>query len=446
MVGMPAPSGKRLLFFAYYFPPLGGAGSQRALSFARHLPAHGWEVVVVTPREGVYGLDSSFPMLALPGVCIVRTGTFEPAVLVRRLLGKGRASGGGTGGSYVDEVEVGTLGHALRQWVRRRLYFPDSSRGWVRSAVAAARKVHRKTPVTAVLSSSPPVSGHLAAMRFSKEQGIPWVADWRDLWVEHLDRAAPRLPESLALDREILGTADGLTAVTASLGQLLRMKKPRGPVRTVRNGFEPEDFSSTPPPAFGEEGFRIVYTGTVYSPEEQYLGAFLEALRQVNEEGGGKRVRLRILGKVHPESMELVRRSDPGGAVDLAGFVSHEETIRSIQQADLLFVMTTTRTDRSGLAEVPAKTYEYLAARRPILVLTEEGSETQRVLKGLVGVWFRGFRDVEGIRSAIREAMAFRPVPLPSWDGLAAYSRGSQAAALAGLLDEVSAARTGATP
>ncbi len=105
--------------------------------------------------------------------------------------------------------------------------------------------------------------------------------------------------------------------------------------------------------------------------------------------------------------------------------------------------MTTLRREHAGLVEVPAKTYEYLAARRPILVLTEEGSEAKRLLEGLPGVWIREFGDRSGIRAALEEAMAFRPVPLPPWDGLPSFTRGTQAGVLAGLLDEVAGARAG---
>ena len=35
-----------VLFLAYFFPPLGGGGTQRSVGFARHLPTFGYEPVV----------------------------------------------------------------------------------------------------------------------------------------------------------------------------------------------------------------------------------------------------------------------------------------------------------------------------------------------------------------------------------------------------------------
>ncbi|MBZ0153624.1 MAG: hypothetical protein K8J09_19030, partial [Planctomycetes bacterium] len=43
----------RALIVAYYFPPKGGAGTQRFAKFAKFLPAHGVEPVVLTVDEGL---------------------------------------------------------------------------------------------------------------------------------------------------------------------------------------------------------------------------------------------------------------------------------------------------------------------------------------------------------------------------------------------------------
>ena len=39
---------RRVLFLAYHFPPIGGAGVQRSVGFVRHLREFGYEPVVVT--------------------------------------------------------------------------------------------------------------------------------------------------------------------------------------------------------------------------------------------------------------------------------------------------------------------------------------------------------------------------------------------------------------
>ena len=43
---------RRVLFLAYHFPPIGGAGVQRSVKFVRYLPSFGYEPLVVTGTRG----------------------------------------------------------------------------------------------------------------------------------------------------------------------------------------------------------------------------------------------------------------------------------------------------------------------------------------------------------------------------------------------------------
>jgi len=42
---------RRVLIITYLFPPSGGVGPPRYAGYARHLPAHGFEVSVIAPRN-----------------------------------------------------------------------------------------------------------------------------------------------------------------------------------------------------------------------------------------------------------------------------------------------------------------------------------------------------------------------------------------------------------
>ena len=60
---------KRVLFIAYYFPPLGGSGVQRSLKFVKYLPKFNFEPIVVTVKEGhnfAYDANMINPFKALP--------------------------------------------------------------------------------------------------------------------------------------------------------------------------------------------------------------------------------------------------------------------------------------------------------------------------------------------------------------------------------------------
>lgn len=47
--------GRKVLFIAYYFPPVAGGGVQRLAKFVKYLPAAGWLPVVLTVQILILG-------------------------------------------------------------------------------------------------------------------------------------------------------------------------------------------------------------------------------------------------------------------------------------------------------------------------------------------------------------------------------------------------------
>ena len=63
-----------VLMLAFHFPPFAqSTGGQRVLSFARHLPRHGWNPIVLTAREKAYPeIDPSSLAQLPPDLEVVR--------------------------------------------------------------------------------------------------------------------------------------------------------------------------------------------------------------------------------------------------------------------------------------------------------------------------------------------------------------------------------------
>ena len=77
---------RRVLIFAYFFPPLGGAGVQRIAKFAKYLPEQGWLPTVVTVRARDYWMsDPSLEGELGSRVAVVRTRSLTGLALMRRL-------------------------------------------------------------------------------------------------------------------------------------------------------------------------------------------------------------------------------------------------------------------------------------------------------------------------------------------------------------------------
>ncbi len=144
---------KTVLLLADHFPPIGGAGAQRAVNLVRHLPALGWVPIVVTSSGGARDFWS-------PN---------DPA-LERELPADLR-------------VERVTTPHTPRVQARleRLLALPRSfGRNFAEQAAAVSADLRSRVDV--LLCEFGSYNLAQSAIRLSGDLGIPWVADLQDPW------------------------------------------------------------------------------------------------------------------------------------------------------------------------------------------------------------------------------------------------------------------------
>jgi hypothetical protein len=79
---------RRLLVLAYFFPPMGGGGTQRTVKLVRYLEPAGWRSTVVTTRDPRYWiLDPSLLEDVPPSTEVLRVSGWTPSAGIR-LLGR----------------------------------------------------------------------------------------------------------------------------------------------------------------------------------------------------------------------------------------------------------------------------------------------------------------------------------------------------------------------
>ena len=76
---------KKLLLITYHFPPSAASGTFRLLGFTRHLPAFGWQPLVVAPPSLPW--EPLDPQLVdeIPAEAIVRQVPYPASSLLRVL-------------------------------------------------------------------------------------------------------------------------------------------------------------------------------------------------------------------------------------------------------------------------------------------------------------------------------------------------------------------------
>jgi glycosyltransferase involved in cell wall biosynthesis len=233
------------------------------------------------------------------------------------------------------------------------------------------------------------------------------------------------------------------------------------PVYTITNGFDGADFDGTAPPR-GDGAFRIVHAGFVHVRDDrshrpamilrQLLGGAVRGL------DAGTRSHVYLLQAVKDV---LARRPDLTGRLEvhLAGILSeadravpgfelvtahgylpHDETVALLRSADLLFLPMHELPEGRRARIIPGKTYEYLAARRPILAAVPDGDVRDLLTEAGNGFVVRP-KDVKGMARVIvaeaDRALAGEPPRGPSEDVLRRYERRELTARLAEVFEQV---------
>jgi len=369
----------------YNFPPLGGIASVRAARMGSHLKEFGWTPVIVAPRAAAYHEDRS---LALPDAEVIRTASVEWAKIRKRTKPFGSANG------TTESLE--RLSKPLRRLVHRGLYVPDAQIGWYPFALRAARQALRREPVHALFSSSPPVSAHLIARRLHAESGLPWMAEFRDLWTDWQSNGAWRQRLDERIETAIVANATAIVTVSPTYASVLRGRGARA-VYVITNGFDPEDFSAHN----GAADDVLTYVGTYY-PQSQDLGTVLKAFGALKGVGILPSCRLQIVGDFLNDLARLVDDAQLGNAVEWTGFVSHEESIRRILASRALLLAGSVVSCEPVLrGHIPGKTFEYLGSGRPILFAGDLTTDVAVMLRPFANVRLVAQGDFHAARVAL---------------------------------------------
>jgi len=416
---------RRFLMIAYYYPPMGDGGVFRSLKFSRYLPEHGWAPVVLCGEAGDYWVRDESLMDQVPAEAELHPLAGLTGLGILRRLG-GRASI-----SQKGRRSSGRYG--LLRKLSDFLLFPDSYAGWARPALRRGRELLAAGDIDLIYSTGPPDTVHRVGARLSRETGLPWVADFRDLWYNlHLKR--PPTPwhrrRHERAEAEVLARA-GVVTVTEGWRRLLEKRGGR-PVTLIRNGFDPADFEGIEESEPEGEEIVLLHTGKL-SLDRSAL-PFLKGLRTFLDMRPDLEGVLKVdfLGPHESANEMLLGELGLEGQVRFAGSLPHREALRRQRGADLLLILQQTEARYRDL--VPGKFYEYAGAGRPVLAVAPPGE-----LTGLVEQYRLGWSarpEPGAVARALDEALShigrgWRPTP----GDLSPLTRPWQAARLAELFD-----------
>jgi glycosyltransferase involved in cell wall biosynthesis len=302
-------------------------------------------------------------------------------------------------------------------------------------------------PHHAIVASGPPFSSFLVGAALARRSKLPLILDYRDEWdishayMENKQGDVVSRYIQRRMQESVVRFARTLVATTpASARALDRVRvaaRSSAQVAWIYNGYDPEDFPRPAAPVQGRTGpYRLAYVGTLWNLTS--VEPLVEAVRRLAQSAPSLAADLELVfvGRRTSSQDQLLERLQglPCRVVRHA-YVDHSGAIDLIRSASgLCLLLSDTR--EAGRV-VPAKIFEYMAARQPIVAIAPRG-EVWDLLRDYPRGHVFAPADVEGIAAClaaeIRQDRGGRSPDWRGWDG-ERYDRRSQAGQLAGILD-----------
>jgi hypothetical protein len=125
--------------------------------------------------------------------------------------------------------------------------------------------------------------------------------------------------------------------------------------------------------------FTLVHSGIVY-PSERDPTQLFRALRLMLDEGRlkARELRLRLRAPAHEDMLgKLIDKFRVGEVVELCPPIPYRDALQEMLRADGLLVLQASNCND----QIPAKVYEYMRCRRPVIALTDPAGDTASLLQ-----------------------------------------------------------------
>lgn len=355
------------LIISYFFPPCGGGATRRVESFIKYASENNFSFDILSVKPdyypSIYLKEKEFSLP--PSFSLIRTKSLEPKKSFRDAVF-----------TIKEEKGLKKILLILGKFLYRNFIVPDQFITWLPYGIKEGMNLTRIKKYDFVLSTAPPFTSHIIGWALKKIKNIPLILDYRDLWngSEFFKKTFPSSIMSRMLEGRILSSSS-LAIVTTEearlkLRSIFKIKEEKTFVLSNGYDFTPpqREIPDYPP-------FKILHAGSL-TPERPPL-SFLIAMKNLLQRGEIKKneVRVTFMGFIHRDCLMQINNSGLEEIIELKKDDSYEEAIEEMKKAHILLVLQSRK--NGGDTAIPGKFYDYLAMRKPILIIDEDGATTK---------------------------------------------------------------------
>lgn len=385
---------KKILFIAYFYPPVAGVGTpgaQRILKFQRYLDLESSSVLTIKPdcypdymnihddAENIMNIqDKTF-----------RTNTIDFLNMIlgiRNILMKNKSISD-TSEPSTGEVPKGITSNKVSSFqifkdsVSFLITFPDFASPWLITGIVKGTRVILKEKTDIIFATGMPWTSLIIGFFLKLITQRKLIIDFRDPWVDNpfikknkFEKMLEKFTEGL-----IVKTADLITVNTTSLKEQMQKRYPdtENKIILLPNGYDEFDFIKIKPKNEIDDKLIIVHAGFLYGNRDPkpILDA-ISLLYDLNPKIAEKII-FQQVGEIDLD-YDIREFCKEKGLIDnliLSGQVEYSQCLSILAGSDILLLL-----QQGTMSQIPSKFYEYLFLEKHILAIAETGSDLANVI------------------------------------------------------------------
>ena len=378
----------KILIVAGTFPPYAPSSASRANKFAKYLEQNGHDVKVLAPKLPNQG-NALTPEISMDQIIFteyydINSFPHRVKTCFKNMFASSRNDvDGKSGAEKIAENKIKSKQEGKISFIYRWLTnIPDNTIGWYPAAIREGRRLFSTWSPDIIFASAPPYTGFIVAKKLSKMNNCPWVADYRDLWIDESNAEFNTVRGRInkLVENWFLSNCDGLVTVTQNWSARLN-EKHSIPVTLAMNGFDPDDFHGTTKNILFSNHFTILYAGDLYDNKRDPLN-LLKAIGQLGE----KAEKIKFLfytpdgvDDLNDHHKEVIAQYNLHDQIVCHKFIPQGELHNIQLGVDLLLLLRWDDPRENGV--IAGKLFEYIGAGKQILSVGSTTGEAADIIR-----------------------------------------------------------------
>lgn len=400
---------KKVLFIAYFFPPIAGSGVQRSVKFVKYLRDYGYEPIVLTvgnmfnpndvDRDMIKDIPDDIEIIRIDNdFLLVEQLTRQQQQEILNLY-YGVVQSPDWIEKYIKVVneKVGEINHVL---------IPDNFIYWVNEVLKKIETKVNLSNIDIIFTSGSPYSIYFLGYYIKQKYHIPWVMDDRDAWTVNsylvkqmwcVNGYMGTYDLEVELNRKMLAKIDWLTVIANQIkyDYIDKFSVDANKISVITNGYDEEDFKDIHQ-STNNKKFQICYNGWIYLDRNPVV--ILKAINDLIDCQSINQWEVEWIfnGVVEPKMKEQLMLLDKYNILKFNGYLKHIDSLKRASGANVLILF-------GGVGEgskvmYTGKIFEYLRLQIPILGISSAGGVFDELFKDIQCGKNYEYEDEDGIK------------------------------------------------